>query len=165
MDTPDSLLVWTFVTNEDSLNVSYEAGTGLLSLTAPGYSGTVQLICTVTDDSAATVSDTISVEVIDPTGIEDYLADQLPQEYKLNQNYPNPFNPTTAISYQLSAISEVQLVIYNVLGQKVATLVNEKQQAGFYTVRWNASAFANGVYFYQIRAEKFVQVRKMILMK
>ena len=165
VDTPDSLLNWTFAVDEDSLNISYEQSSGLLSLTAPGYSGTVQLICTVTDDSAAAVSDTISVEVIDPTGIEDYLAEQLPEEYKLNQNYPNPFNPSTAISYQLKAASEVSLEIFNVLGQKVATLVNEKQQAGSYSVRWNASAFANGVYFYQIRAGKFIQVRKMILMK
>ncbi len=165
VDTPDSLLSWTFTADEDSLHLAYEQNSGTLSLTAPAYSGTVQLICTVTDDSAAAVSDTVTVVVIDPTGIEDYLADQLPQEYKLNQNYPNPFNPSTTISYQLKAASEVNLEIFNILGQKIATLVNEKQQAGFYNVRWNASAFANGVYFYQIRAGKFIQVRKMILMK
>ena len=89
----------------------------------------------------------------------------IPMQYVLYQNFPNPFNPATTISYQLSKVSNVQLEIYNVLGQKIATIVHEKQPAGYYKYSWNAAQFANGVYFYRIQAGKFVQVRKMILMK
>jgi flagellar hook assembly protein FlgD len=85
--------------------------------------------------------------------------------FKLSQNYPNPFNPTTAIGYQLSAVSDVDLSIYNLLGQKVATLVNECQQAGHHQVEWDASGFASGVYYYRIEAGEFVAVRKMVLLR
>jgi hypothetical protein len=89
----------------------------------------------------------------------------LPIEYSLNQNYPNPFNPRTAITYQLKASSYVDLSIYNILGQKVATLVSEKQAAGTYNVEWNASGFPSGLYIYQIKAGDFQQDRKMVLLK
>jgi hypothetical protein len=85
--------------------------------------------------------------------------------YKLEKNYPNPFNPTTTIGYQLPAVSQVKLSIYNLLGQKVATLVNEWQQAGQYQVSWNASGFPSGIYYYRIVAGEFQQIRKMILLK
>ena len=82
------------------------------------------------------------------------------------QNYPNPFNPTTTISYQLPAISKVDISIYNLLGQKVATLVSKKQQAGIYKIEWDASGFASGLYFYKlVTDENFVQSRKLILLK
>jgi len=84
----------------------------------------------------------------------------------LLQNYPNPFNPTTTISYQLPAISKVDISIYNLLGQKVATLVSKKQQAGTYKIEWDASGFASGLYFYKlVTDENFVQSRKLILLK
>jgi predicted GH43/DUF377 family glycosyl hydrolase len=98
-----------------------------------------------------------------------------PQTFSLSQNYPNPFNPTTAISYQLSAVSFVSLKVYNVLGQEVATLVNEKRSPGTYTVKFSAeggSAYggdglklASGVYFYRLQAGSFTQTRKMLLVK
>jgi len=90
---------------------------------------------------------------------------RLPTTFALEQNYPNPFNPTTAIGYQLSALSQVELSIYNLLGQKVANLVSEKQAAGYHTVEWDASGFASGVYYYQIEAGEFHDVRKMILLQ
>ena len=92
-------------------------------------------------------------------------ATQLPLSYKLNQNYPNPFNPVTAIGYQLSAISDVELSIYNVLGQKIVTLVSERQSAGPHQVEWDASMMASGIYYYKIEAGEFLQVRKMILIR
>ena len=96
-----------------------------------------------------------------------------PDGYALYQNYPNPFNPTTAISYslkgplsgQLSAVSDVNLTVYNALGQKVSTLVNEKRVAGTYTVTFNASGLNSGIYYYRLSTGSDVQVRKMILMK
>ena len=87
-------------------------------------------------------------------------------EFALHQNYPNPFNPTTIIGYQLSAVSEVELSVYNLIGQKVATLVSDKQNAGSHQVEWDASGFASGIYFYQLQTDRgFVQTRKLMFIK
>jgi hypothetical protein len=88
-----------------------------------------------------------------------------PTQFALEQNYPNPFNPTTAISYQLSALSWVELKIFDVLGREVATLVNDVRPAGVYTQRWDGSACPSGVYLYQLKAGQFEQTKKMILIK
>ena len=88
-----------------------------------------------------------------------------PSTFELAQNYPNPFNPTTAIGYQLSAVSQVDLSVYNLLGQKVATLVDKKQNAGRYQIEWDAGDFASGVYYYQLVAGEFREVKKMILLR
>ncbi|MCL4539064.1 MAG: T9SS type A sorting domain-containing protein, partial [Bacteroidetes bacterium] len=85
--------------------------------------------------------------------------------FRLFQNYPNPFNPTTAISYQLSAVSNVTLKVYDVLGREVATLVNQIQRPGSYEVRFDGSKLASGVYFCQIRAGDYVSVKKMVMCK
>ncbi len=93
--------------------------------------------------------------------------------YKLAQNYPNPFNPTTTISYQLPVASDVKLEVFDILGKKVATLVNGRQAAGAYTYTWNANAVASGVYFYRLQAgatngasnATFVETKKMMLVK
>jgi len=83
----------------------------------------------------------------------------------LEQNYPNPFNPSTTIRYQLPVASEVKLEVYDVLGKKIATLVNERQSAGSYQVVWNASGLSSGTYFYRLQAGTFTQTKKMILVK
>ncbi len=89
----------------------------------------------------------------------------VPKEFALNQNYPNPFNPRTAISYQLSAVSKVELKVYDMLGKEISTLVNEIQSAGSYKINFNASNLSSGVYIYQIKADNFVQSKKMMLVK
>ncbi len=89
----------------------------------------------------------------------------LPTRISLSQNFPNPFNPTTQINYALPQDAKVRLDIYNLLGQKVATLVDRKQQAGYHSVRWDASSFASGVYFYRLQAGDFVETKRMILLK
>jgi hypothetical protein len=92
----------------------------------------------------------------------------LPENMMLLQNYPNPFNPTTAISFQLSAISEVTLKVYNVLGQEVAVLIdNERMESGEYEVQFDASGLTSGVYFYRLNVNngEFVQTKKLLLMK
>jgi hypothetical protein len=89
----------------------------------------------------------------------------LPTEYTLYQNYPNPFNPTTTIKYDLPNAGDVSLVIYDLLGRKVKELVNTKQQAGRYEIQFNASNLASGVYIYQLITDKFVNAKKMILLK
>jgi hypothetical protein len=93
----------------------------------------------------------------------------LPTEFVLYQNYPNPFNPSTIISFQLPVSSNVTLKVYNILGNEVATLVDEYRSAGTYEVEFNTSAInhktSSGVYFYQLKVGEFIQVRKMILTK
>jgi hypothetical protein len=93
-------------------------------------------------------------------------------EYALEQNYPNPFNPSTVISYQLPVSSGVTLKVYDILGNEIATLVDEYKPAGRYEVEFNTSSHSgnvrnltSGVYFYQIKANDYVQTRKMILIK
>ena len=76
-----------------------------------------------------------------------------------------PFNPVTVISWQLQVSSHVDLSIYNILGQKVVSLVNEEQPAGKHSLEWNASGFASGVYYYKISAENFQQIKKMVLIR
>jgi len=88
-----------------------------------------------------------------------------PKQFALEQNYPNPFNPSTTIRYQLPVASEVKLEVYDVLGKKIATLVNERQSAGSYQVVWNASGLSSGTYFYRLQAGTFVETKKMILVK
>ena len=91
-----------------------------------------------------------------PNAIEDSKLNKTPKAYRLSQNYPNPFNPRTVISWQLAVSSDVDLSVYNLLGQKIATLVSGKQRAGFYKVEWDASDFAIGVYYYRLQAGEFV---------
>lgn len=85
--------------------------------------------------------------------------------FKLSQNYPNPFNPATTINFTLPAASDVQLTVFNLLGQKVATLVNESRSAGDYSVRFDARNLASGVYFYMLQAGDMTLQRKMTLIK
>ena len=89
----------------------------------------------------------------------------VPLIYKLDQNYPNPFNPTTKISYTIVKSGLVTLKIYDILGREVSTLVNQQQIAGHYTVNFDASRLASGVYFYRIQSGSFVSVKKMVLLK
>jgi len=91
--------------------------------------------------------------------------DFTPKEYVLYQNYPNPFNATTMIKYDLTNTSDVSLIIYDMLGRKVKELVNTRHQAGRYEIHFNASTLTSGVYVYQIIADKFINSKKMILMK
>jgi hypothetical protein len=89
----------------------------------------------------------------------------LPTVTELYQNYPNPFNASTTIDYQLPAISHVKLDIYNLLGQKLVTLVDERQEAGSKSVIWDASEVSSGLYFYKLTAGDFTETRRMMLVK
>jgi len=87
------------------------------------------------------------------------------REYKLYQNFPNPFNPTTKISWQLPVSSPVDLSVYSITGERIATLVKETYPAGFHTVEWNAVNLASGVYWYRFKAGDYVETKKMILLR
>ena len=89
----------------------------------------------------------------------------LPVSYELYQNYPNPFNPSTTIKFAIPKESNVNLSIYNVLGELVSTIVNEEMKPGYYEYEFDASQFASGVYLYRIKAGEYVETKKMVLMK
>jgi hypothetical protein len=93
-----------------------------------------------------------------------------PSKFLLNQNFPNPFNPATVIEYSLpkevkSEKSEVSLIVYDILGREVITLVNEHQRPGDYTINFDASSLSSGVYFYKLSTGHFSDSKKMILLK
>ncbi|MEW6412731.1 MAG: M28 family peptidase [Candidatus Zixiibacteriota bacterium] len=105
------------------------------------------------------------------TSVEDFTdLNVIPSSYALSQNYPNPFNPTTRISYSVPRRAHVTLEVYNILGQKVTTLVDESKAAGNYTISWDGSderggKVATGIYFYKLQAGDFIDSKKMLLLK
>jgi hypothetical protein len=119
-------------------------------------------------------ADTIEFAITDNKSV--YITKQfilqysLPTEYKLEQNYPNPFNPTTKIRFAVpqdarNEKQEVRLVVYDILGNEVTTLVNEQKETGYYEVDFNASQFASGVYIYRLQAGNYISTKKMMVLK
>jgi len=90
---------------------------------------------------------------------------ELPDDFILYQNYPNPFNPATRIKYQVASISQVSLKIYDVLGNVVATLVDEEKFPGIYEVEFDGTGLSSSVYIYQLITQNYIQTRKMLLIK
>jgi hypothetical protein len=99
------------------------------------------------------------------TSNEHDVALDMPQRYQLHHNYPNPFNPSTNINFDLPQAQDVRLEVFDLLGRRVALLVNESLAAGFHSVTFDASALTSGVYFYRIQAGSFVKTQKMMLVK
>ncbi|MBU1680865.1 MAG: T9SS type A sorting domain-containing protein, partial [Bacteroidetes bacterium] len=96
------------------------------------------------------------------TGVEDK---GIPVQYSLSQNYPNPFNPSTKINYSIPGTENVSVILYDLVGNEIRTLVNETKSAGNYEIEFDASYLASGVYYYKLKTSNFVQVRKMVLIK
>ncbi|MBE0572834.1 MAG: T9SS type A sorting domain-containing protein [Ignavibacteriaceae bacterium] len=115
-------------------------------------------------DPVGTTPDIGAYESQFPVRFDDQNLD-LPTQYILHQNYPNPFNPSTKISWQSPVGSWQTLKIYDVLGNEVATLVDEYKPAGIYELEWDVIGLPSGVYFYQIKAESFIETKKMVLIK
>ena len=90
---------------------------------------------------------------------------EVPNSYELGQNYPNPFNPSTEISFALPKAGDVTLEVYNVLGQRVATLVDGAMDAGTHYVTFDADMYSSGVYFYRLSTNSFTETKKMLLLK
>ncbi len=99
------------------------------------------------------------------TAVADEKTMALPKKYALEQNYPNPFNPSTKINYALPEGANVKIEIYNILGQKVAVLLDAQKAAGYHSLIFNAADLSAGVYFYSIKTENFYQIKKMLLVK
>ena len=115
-----------------------------------------------------TVHYNMNVNLLNPAAIVEN--ENLPKKFMLNQNYPNPFNPETNISYEVAKQGRVQLIIYDLLGREIKTLVDKDQLPGRYSVNWNGkndsnTALASGIYFYRLKAGDVVLTKKMILLK
>jgi len=127
------------------------------------------IITSITDPSIIDTSD--ASFSITPPGDVEIVNLEIPDDYQLFQNYPNPFNPGTTIRYSIPIQSNVRLRVYNSIGENIADLINNNQEAGSYEINWNAGNFASGIYFYSVEAipsdgtEIFKYVRKMILLK
>lgn len=114
--------------------------------------------------SAITDFDIATIKYSQTVGI-DQSQFNLPDKFVLRQNYPNPFNPSTVIGYDLNVSGFVSLIIYDILGKKIASLVNEYKETGTYETLWNASDSPNGIYFYEMKVEEYSSVKKMLLIK
>ncbi|MGN8225642.1 BspA family leucine-rich repeat surface protein [Gracilimonas sp. BCB1] len=167
VSTPDNQLKFKFdIISDSAETVSYDNINGELAITARADADTFFVAIQVSNTDGITSLDTMEVRT-DPNFITSAeLMAQLPDEFELNQNYPNPFNPTTVIRYGVPQSSEVRLEVFDMLGRKVATLVNgERQRAGWHQVNFDASRLASGMYLYRIVAGKYVQTKKMMLIK
>ena len=132
-------------------------------------SGDWSLFVTDGADTVDAVNGAFTV-TIDAVAMSVDLKELIPDEFALYQNYPNPFNPVTLIKYDLPEQSHVYIIIYDMLGRQVRTLINQNQDAGFKSMKWDANddrgkPVSAGVYIYQIQAGEFVQTRKMVLLK
>ncbi len=146
--------------------VKYPVGLEFLSYYAKfiklDTSGNIYIIGNA--DGYNTGMDLVIVKYSNNTGIKKIIG-EIPDKYILFQNYPNPFNPTTTIKYALPKNEFVKLVIFDILGREIQTLINEKQSPGTYEITFNASQYPSGVYFYKLTTEGFSETKKMILLK
>ena len=140
-------------------------------MTAFSYNGTggKGAIFTYQPANLSTEGDEVLADIVtwllqEPTSASPPAA-ELPDDFELRQNYPNPFNPVTTISYALPVEQNVTLEVFNIQGQRVTTLVNEQQKAGWHEIAFDASRLASGVYIYRLQTGSFVEIKKMMLMK
>ncbi len=169
---PHALMGVQFTRTNDSLLFDFLSVPGTLELSAePGYSGTSLLIIRINDETFLMAYDTIEVTVFPPLGIVDANGDGLPDTYELSQNFPNPFNPSTSIRFALPEAASIDLAVYNILGQRVITLVSGTVAAGLHETSWNGRDQSNqpvtsGIYFYRLTAgDQTVKTRKMLLLQ
>jgi hypothetical protein len=136
--------------------------------------GHLEIVATVPWSGADPVDNLLGLYVFEFENTQTFVgveeSFEVPKTYSLRQNYPNPFNPVTHISYDILEATNVTIQIYDLLGQIVNTLVNERKEPGAYVIRWNGldqsgSKVANGVYIYRLKTERFTENRKMLLLK
>jgi hypothetical protein len=146
--------------------LSINSTTGLIRGTphGPNVGDTTVSVLVYDGNGGADVQD-YTLTVQKSTGIFDMYTNQIPDRFILLQNHPNPFNPTTKIRFGLPQAAEVRVEVYNILGEKMATVWNGYLSSGYHSVDFNAANLPSGVYIYQLQAEGFVEVKRMILMK
>ncbi len=130
------------------------------SLKVQWPSGKIDILTNLKADTAMTITESPS------TSVQEGAHEPTPREFELSQNFPNPFNPATTIRYHLPEAQPVKLIVYDTLGQTVATLVDEKKSAGAHTVVFDAPQTASsGLYFYRLRAGQYEETKKLLLMR
>ena len=164
-DAEDALsdLTIEVTTDPADIQLTIDPANQLITLTSPDYNGQGTIIIDVTDSDGGQVQVTIAVTVNPSVSIEGEGSG--PQTFSLSQNYPNPFNPSSQITFGIPEGSEVRLEVFNMLGQKVATLAGGRMNAGWHTVTFDASGLTSGIYIYRIQAGEFVQTKRMMLIK
>ncbi|RMF62898.1 MAG: T9SS C-terminal target domain-containing protein, partial [Calditrichaeota bacterium] len=166
VESADSLLTFEFFAHPDSLDFNFDGMSGNVTISvAANFFGLDTVRIRVTDPDGGMAEDSLLVVVQAPTSVGSASSSQIPQRFVLSQNYPNPFNPGTRISFGLPEAAHVKLEVYNLLGQRVETLLDERKPAGFHEVDFNARGLPGGVYFYRLRTDRFTRVKKMILVK
>lgn len=185
LPTPDNLVVelqthktgtWYLVVNESS-----SAGDGVVPWHSANLPSAVSIsVATITPHALLPADPEVQIQVFAALGLGQevaagvtdlstesiaYKQGSILESYILNQNHPNPFNPATKISFSLPAASHVRLEVYNIMGQKVATLVDGQLETGEHIVLWDGGRTASGVYLYRLKAGEFVETRKMLLLK
>jgi hypothetical protein len=168
LESADNLLHYLFEPTAPALVAWYDSASGELtisSLANTDYSAPIYM--TVTDDSGATARDSIRAVVIGVVGIADEPVNQIqiPKEFVLMQNYPNPFNPVTTIRFGLPHTARITIILYNILGQRVAVLADGEFTSGYHELALEVSQLGSGLYFYQMKAERFNQIRKLMIIK
>jgi hypothetical protein len=166
IDDPFTSLTIDFVTEPDTLNYQFVPDSGVVKLSAknPAASVVANVYISVTDTSGAIATDTLIVQVIGTVGIDESMAN-FPKKFEVFQNYPNPFNPSTTIKFALPYSARVKVSIFNILGQRVAVLLDEMRSAGYHQLVFDASAFSSGMYFYMVETKSNREIRKMLLIK
>ena len=146
-------------------NTSVELANNSSHILAPNWADLTnsQLTIFVDEGNDGTIDDTLYVA--NTVDVKDERSLLSPKSYNLAQNYPNPFNPTTTIQYSIPQRSNVTLKVYDILGNEIATLVNEEKERGVYSVDFNVSQLASAIYLYRIQAGSFIQTKKMILLR
>ena len=129
------------------------------------YTGTITVDGSDIYHSEPTLTIPVTMHVSDQVGTDDDETGRLPREFALKQNYPNPFNPQTTVKFALPKNSHVKIEIFDLLGRKVVTLVNEDKEAGVHEVIWDAGKSASGIYFYRMEADGFSKTNKMLLLR
>ena len=159
----------TLANCKSSYDTSWEDDTDFFNVQTQGFQEwTVHVtdgIDTVEADNAP-----FSITIDGANALSTYLEGLLPDEFALHQNYPNPFNPTTTLRYDLPDNGHVNIIIYDMLGREVRTLVNQTQDAGYRSVIWDATndygkPVSAGIYLYQIQAGEYISTKKMVLLK
>ncbi|MCU7494867.1 MAG: T9SS type A sorting domain-containing protein [Ignavibacteria bacterium] len=133
--------------------------------TPTGYSSNWYYLSSNSNSNAVAIYLVRAYISLEPTDVVEEKGSGIPTKYSLSQNFPNPFNPVTKIRYQIPVSGFVTLKVYDMLGNEVSSLVNEEKSAGEYTVSFDGSRLASGVYFYKLTQGSFTDTKKLILMK
>lgn len=165
-DNPDSSLTWSYaVLDTQRISVSIHPKTHNAVIFGLNVRRTVQIVFTVSDPSKASAADTLIIIIKSSTGVASRYSDNAPASFTVYDNFPNPFNPNTVIRYGIPKPGPVRIEIYNMMGQRVAELVNERQREGYYEIQWNAADCPSGLYLCRIQTENSQKMKKMTLVK